>query len=305
MAGNGGGFCHRFGVLSTSGHRPRFVALARESVAVYKPPMSIIGRFALSCTLFLASSSAYASTAAPFGADECSGCALLGALAVELASIEPAAPVVGDLVAFTFNVEQRLPFGIACCGVLVGGDPFLEGDEPTMPAPDGIRVQRRAALPGVATVELILSATTEKECFFIDPIRGCTSYFDLAQIEASSGPVSIQITAPTPSATPTPTPTPTRSPSTDDDGCAIARPTHSAAALLLVLPALLLAMFRPHSLSREGPVRERVRVRAMRLIRLFPIVRAGGIFDRPHPGPLPHGLLTGEGAAQRPFSRVT
>lgn len=219
-----------------------------------RPLMTPTQRFAtvLSGILMLVAlvaSTAIAQNPPPFGADECSGCSRLGFLSVQLSSIEPPQPVVGDLVTLTFAVDYQLPGGVDCsfgtCS-LEGGEALFEGDDPPSFTAQGLVVQRRAVGAGTATVELHVHAMTEEQCLYVDPEQGCLSYFQFVDIEASSGPVEIQILEPTPTATPTATPTPTGRAS-EDDGCAIgrpARPSRIAAIGILTLPLLLLRLAR-------------------------------------------------------------
>jgi hypothetical protein len=184
------------------------------------------------------------------GPEPCSGCSLLGSLSAQLSSIEPAAPMVGDSVTLTFDVDYALPGGFGCflansC-VFVGGAPFLEGDQaPTFEA-SGVVVRRRAAQAGLATVQLDLTGTTEEACKVEDE-SGCSTFFQPAFIHASTGPLEVAVLeAPTATPTVTPTFTPTPRPRTEDDGCAIAGAPHTSMAglALLLLPALLLARAR-------------------------------------------------------------
>jgi hypothetical protein len=176
-----------------------------------------------------------------------------------LSSIEPPAPMVGDSVTFTFDVDYALPGGFGCflansC-VFVGGEPFLEGDEPPTFGATGVVVHRRAAQAGVATVQLDLTAETEEACKVEDE-SGCSTFFQLTFIHASTGPLELEVLGgdPTPTATATATPTPTATPTftptprprTDDDGCAISSSRHASAAAfgLLLFPFLLLVLAR-------------------------------------------------------------
>jgi len=204
-------------------------------------------------SLLAATIAALLLTLAPASAgEECSGCSLLGSLSVNLSSIEPLEPMVGDVVTLTFDVDYALPGGFDCsfngsCA-LVGGAPFLEGDEPPAFESGGVVVRRRAVQAGVATVQLDLTGETEEACRFEDE-SGCSTFFQPAFIHASTGPIELEVQeGPTPSATPTATPTftPTARPRADDDGCAIGRSPHAStwAISLLLLPALLLALAR-------------------------------------------------------------
>jgi len=188
--------------------------------------------------------------AAQAGSDECSGCALLGSLSVRVVSVEPLQPLVGDTVTMTFELDYRLPGGPRCdfgeCQ-LVGGEPYLEGNDPFEYTEAGIVVRRTVVQAGTATVEFRVRTTTEEQCQYLDPQTGCQSYFQPAFIEASSGPVELQLLdpTPTPSASPTPTATPPSTPTAgrrDGGGCTIGdRPNGGpggAAAALLMLALL-------------------------------------------------------------------
>jgi hypothetical protein len=185
------------------------------------------------------------------GNQPCPDCSLLGSLSVSDSSVEPSQPVVGDTVTITFPIDYQLPGGFDCgfggsCQ-FEGGTPYLEGDDPPSFGGGHVTVQRRAVRAGTASVELHVRATTEEQCYFEDPVSGCTSYFQEAFIEASSGPQEIQVfdATPTPTATPTLTPTPTPAqPTAEDDGCAIDRGAHHTSAAVLALPLLPLVLLR-------------------------------------------------------------
>lgn len=190
------------------------------------------------------------------GTEPCSGCTLLGSLSVQLTSVEPAAPMVGDEVTFTFAVASQLPSFFDCPSngscTFIGGEPFLDGNTPPTFGIGGVTVRRRAAQAGVATVELELRGETEEACRFEDE-SGCSTFFRPAFIDASTGPLALTVLeAPTPTPTPTFTPTPRR-PTTEDDGCAItpAREASLTGFITLLLPALLRAG-RTSASARKG-----------------------------------------------------
>lgn len=204
-------------------------------------------QLAITVSLALACLAVAWSTAAADG--ECSGCSLLGDLSVQLSSVVPLQPLVGDVVTLTYQVDYRLP-GSFDCGFsgtcqLQGGDPYLEGDEPPTYANGDIVVQRQAAEAGVAVVELHVSAMTEEQCYYVDPVSGCSSYFQFATIKATSGPLELSLLEATP--TPTPTPTPTVAPNRGGGGCAVdhrSAPGGFAVLAVLLVPFLLAGIAR-------------------------------------------------------------
>jgi hypothetical protein len=177
------------------------------------------------------------------GSDDCSGCALLGSLSVTTVSIEPAQPLVGETIAMTFSVDYRLPGGPRCDAgecYLVGGEPYLEGNEPLEYTEAGIVVRKRVVQAGTTTVEFRVRTMTEEQCYYQDPETGCEYYFRYAFIEASSGPVGLQLVEPTPTPSDTPTPTATPPPRQETgSGCSIgdrrSAGSVGAAATLLLL----------------------------------------------------------------------
>ncbi|MFN8643601.1 MAG: hypothetical protein U0802_18785 [Candidatus Binatia bacterium] len=175
--------------------------------------------------------------------EECSGCTLLGEVSIGSVTVDPPAPVVGDEVTLTFPISYRLPGSPSCPGDcdLVGGEPYLAGDDLPVLAVDTIVVHRRAVQAGVATVELTVTTTTEEQCFYVDPVSGCQFYFQYAHITGSSGEQSVAVSAPTP--VPTATPVPGQG---DDDGCAIPSRGGSprTGAAWLIAPVLLLVRKR-------------------------------------------------------------
>ena len=188
-----------------------------------------------------------ATSIAPAG-DACSGCSLLGSLSVSLSSIEPSEPEVGDVVTFRFRVDYALPGGFDCdfngsCA-FSGGEPILTGSERATYAGNEVVVRRTAVEAGEATVQLNLRGHTEEACQTQTEF-GCQTIFQQAFIDASTGPLDVEIlAAETPTATPTSTPTftPTHRTVGDDDGCAITnRPAAGGFGVLamLVLPAIL------------------------------------------------------------------
>jgi len=193
------------------------------------------------------------------GTEPCEeGCVPLGSLSVALSSIEPGAPVVGDMVTFTFDLDARLPGGVSCGAgfsgscTFVGGGPVLDGDEPPTDEASGIVVRRRAAQVGVATVRLEVRGESEEACTFEDEF-GCHTISQPAFVEASSGPIEVNVVE---APTPTPTVTPTPRSSTDDDGCAIGGSRHAGIGTVsLLLPIILLVSIRrTHRQHRSFPV---------------------------------------------------
>ena len=192
--------------------------------------------------------------------DECSGCSLTGELSVSLASVVPPQPVVGDTITLTFDVFYRLPgafdceFGGTC--QLQGGDGYLTGSESPMLENGQIVVQRQVIQAGMATVELLVSATTEEQCAFLDPVAGCSSFFQEATIHATSGPIDLELLQATP--TITPSPTPTAKPKDGGGGCMLdARDASDGRSLFALLaPAIaLFAASRVRRVSRAQPSR--------------------------------------------------
>src|SRR5262245_15855431 len=162
--------------------------------------------------------------------DSCSGCSLLGSLSIGLSSINPPEPMVGDEVTITYSYSALLPGGFNCGGsfggsscTFVGGEPFLDGDEPPTVENSQIVVRRTVVEAGVATIQLDARAETEEQCFVEDPELGCTSFFQPAFLDASSGPHELELAE----APPPP----------DDDGCAIGE--HPKSSDPLALAALL------------------------------------------------------------------
>lgn len=87
-------------------------------------------------------------TLAPAGAgsEPCEeDCFPLGSLSVGLSSIDPAEPIVGDTVTFTFDVYARLPGSVD--RRFLGGEPVLAGDDPGTNESNGRTATSWAAAP--------------------------------------------------------------------------------------------------------------------------------------------------------------
>jgi len=155
------------------------------------------------------------------------GCTRLGYLSVSgPIEVVPSRPTVGEEVTIGFRASYALPQGVGCgpfdsCR-LEGGEAYLEGDAaPAYEfATDEIVFRRRVVAAGVATIRIQVTATTEDQCYYSDPVFGCGSYFQSTGIEAFSKPFDIELfeSGATPTATPTDShsPTPTCTARCDD-----------------------------------------------------------------------------------------